>query len=144
MKWHIWNLAHCLLSVTSGLPKRGWLPFCAWQTQITHNSLCSAFNRPRNSIELATVCSCSHARIHFYHNGNFLVLVGMINRILCYKFLLWNFLALSGIVRVAEALTALAFLLKHLLWMEFGERVFEKRNTEFIATSKTVWRQFLT
>lgn len=81
------------MSITSGLPKWRLLPFHGTGTQITCNSFCSAFNRPRNSIELASVCSCSHARISFYHNGNFMVVVGIINGILCYKFLLWNFLA---------------------------------------------------
>lgn len=51
---------------------------------------------------------------------------------------------LSGIVRLAEAQMALIFLLKHLLRMELGEAMVEKRNAEFITKSKTMWRQFLT
>ena len=40
------------------------------------------------------------------------------------------------VVRVAEALSALIFFLKCLLWMEFHEGMAEKSNTEFITEKK--------
>lgn len=46
--------------------------------------------------------------------------------------------------RVAEVPGVLFFLIKCLLWMEFGERMFEKSNKGFITERKTMWRQFLT
>lgn len=125
------------MSVTSGLRERGWLPFSGSGTQITH-MIASTLS----STDPETVLNLlQFVPVHMPGYTSTIMETTWITQD---SVLQIPAVKLSGIVRLAEALMALIFLLKHLLRMELGEAMVEKRNAEFITKSKTMWRQFLT
>lgn len=125
------------MSVTSGLREGGWLPFRGSGTQITHMRASAL-----SSTDPETVLNLlQFVPVHMPGYTSTIMETMWITQD---SLLQIPAVKLSGIVRLAEALMALILLLKHLLRMESGEAVVEKRNAEFISKSKTMWRQFLT